>query len=168
MRVIYLVAVGLHVVALAAWLGGMLTLAVVLVPALRRPALRSAGRELLWEAGVRLRVVAWIALATLLATGTIQLVYRLGGIRALVDRDVWASAWGHALATKLAIFAIILALAAWHDFRIGPRFTALARERPDSPEAERVRRAAGRIGRANLALTAAALALGVVLSRGVG
>lgn len=168
MRVTYLIAVGLHVVALAAWLGGVLTLAVVLVPALRRPSLRPTARDLLWEAGVRLRVVAWIALATLAATGTVQLVYRVGGVAPLLEGAFWASAWSRILLAKLALFATILGLAAWHDFRVGPRFAALARERPDAPEAERMRRAAGRIGRLNLALTAAVVALGVLLSRGVG
>ncbi|HEU4437873.1 MAG TPA: DUF4149 domain-containing protein, partial [Methylomirabilota bacterium] len=58
----------LHVLAAITWIGGMLFIALVLVPITRRledPALRT---RLVHEIGLRFRAVGWIALGVLLAT----------------------------------------------------------------------------------------------------
>jgi len=144
----------------------MVALAAVLVPVLRREERRELGIALLHEAALRLRLVGWIALALLLATGAFQVLYRLGGWAPLADGAFWASAWGRVLGAKLVLVASILAVQALHDFSIGPRASALARRDPDAPEARRARRQASWIGRANLVLSLAALVLGVLLVRG--
>ena len=144
----------------------MVALAAVLVPVLRREERRELGVALLHEAALRLRVVGWIALALLAATGAFQVVYRLGSLAPLGDAAFWASPWGRVLAAKLALVAVILGVQVVHDFSVGPRATALAREDPDAPAARRARRQASWIGRTSLVLSLAALALGVLLVRG--
>jgi len=98
----------LHVVAAITWIGGMLFVALVLVPVTRRedPALRA---RLFHAVGVRFRTIGWIALGLLVATG-------LGNL------------WLHPyllrlprLHLKLGLVALALTLAVVHDFVLGPR-----------------------------------------------
>jgi len=99
----------LHLMAAVTWIGGMLFIALVLVPVARRlsdPALRG---RLLQETGRRFRTVGWVALGLLLASGLATLwnrPYLLGA-----PRFHW----------KLALVALALVLSAVHDFVLGPR-----------------------------------------------
>ena len=99
----------LHVLAAITWIGGMLFIALVLVPVARGvsdPALR---RSLIQATGRRFRTVGWIALGVLVATGVVNLVLRpelLGAPR------FWL---------KAALVVVALALSAVHDFVLGPR-----------------------------------------------
>jgi putative copper export protein len=98
-----------HLMAAITWIGGMLFVALVLVPVTRRltdPALRA---RLFQETGRRFRTVGWIALGLLLASGLGNLwlrPYLLG-----VPRFQW----------KLGLVAVALGLSALHDFVLGPR-----------------------------------------------
>ncbi|GIW42212.1 MAG: hypothetical protein KatS3mg076_2789 [Candidatus Binatia bacterium] len=166
MRTLYLVSVWLHILAACAWIGGMLFLALVLVPLLRRPELGAQRGVLLHLTGVRFRTLGWAALAVLVLTGLVNLTARGIDLSMLGSLVFWKSTFGSTLALKLGIVLGILALSLVHDFTVGPRATLLARSAPDSPEAERLRRAASWIGRANLLLALLAAALGVVLVRG--
>jgi uncharacterized membrane protein len=134
----------LHVVSAIVWVGGMLFIALVLVPALRGledPALRA---RLVREAGRRFRTVGWIALGLLILTGLANLwlqPYLLHAPR---------------LHAKLALVGLALVLSAWHDFRAGPRAG-----RPGAGAAERVR--ASWIARLNAAVALAIVLLGLAL-----
>jgi len=165
MRILYLTSVSLHLLAVAVWIGGMVALVAVLMPVLRREASPEVAREMLAQAGLRLRPVAWTALGVLVATGIFQVLYRLGGAEPLLEPGFGAGAWGRVLATKLLVVAAILSLAAIHDFRIGPRALEVARRDPAAPESQRLRRWAAVIGRAQLLLSLMALVLGVLLVR---
>src|SRR5262245_27553195 len=98
-----------HVLAALAWVGGMIFVALVLVPVARRlgaPALRT---RLVRDTGVRFRTVGWIALALLLLSG-------LG--------NVWLRPYLLTLPrfqVKLALVALALLLSVVHDFVVGPR-----------------------------------------------
>ena len=99
----------LHVTAAVMWLGGMLFIALVLVPVTRRvqdPDLRS---ELISQTGKRFRTVAWIALAVLVATGL-----------AILFRRPWLLRLP-AFQLKVALVVLALGLSALHDFVLGPR-----------------------------------------------
>ena len=98
----------LHVVSAIVWIGGMLFLALVLVPVTRRedPALRT---RLFHAVGVRFRTVGWIALGLLVATG-------LG--------NLWLNPYLWTLPRfrlKLGLVVGALLLAVVHDFILGPR-----------------------------------------------
>jgi putative copper resistance protein D len=167
MRSLYISAVVLHLLAAAAWIGGLLAFALVAMPVFRREAFRSVSLDLIEQMGLRLRAVGWLALGTLALTGVFQAAQRAGGAEKLFDAEFWGSAWGQLLVIKLAVFAAVAALAAWHDFAIGPRVVVAARERPASADARRLRRQAGWIGRLNVGLSVLLLVIGVFLVRGL-
>ena len=141
------------------WIGGSAFLAFVAVPALRRRALGpEAYRDLLEALVLRFRPVAWLALGVLLATGLLQVATY--GFAAMFSGRI-----GAVLAMKLALVAAALGLSVLHDFALGPRALEAMRRRPGSPEAERLRRAAGWIGRITFVLALAIVALAVMLFR---
>ena len=165
-RTIYELSVYLHLLAVTVWFGGMTFLVLVIVPELRRQNKNSVG-ELLRSTGERFRSVGWICLGTLLATGTVNLWARGVRLGDFVRPEWLASPFGKAVVLKLCLFAVVVAISAVHDFRIGPRAVEAIRDRPDSLEASKLRRLAGRLGRANALLALLMIAVGVVLVRGM-
>ena len=162
---LYIVSVWLHILAAATWIGGMLFVVVVVVPWLRRGD-RAQAATFLRETGTRFRNLGWICFAILLVTGVFNLHIRGVHPRDLLSAQWRASPFGRAVALKLLAFAAVLAVSAVHDFVLGPR-AALAVERdPRSPEAERLRRWAGRLGRVNALLALVLVALAVFIVRG--
>jgi copper resistance protein D len=161
MRGLYLVSVWLHIAAAAAWLGSLVFVAAVLVPVLRRgdPQVRA---QLFRDSGPALSRLGWGSFALLLVTGLGNLAGRGFELDDATGR-LWWGPFGHALAWKLALFAVVLTLSFWHDFRLGPRAAAAA---PGSPEAVRLRRAAAWMGRLNLALALVIVFFAVMMVRG--
>ncbi len=166
MRALYLLSVWLHIVAAAVWIGGMVFLALVLIPVSRQPELRGLAPSLIHRTGLRFRWVGWGCLAALLLTGTLNLVYRGFGWAGFSGGQFWQGSFGRTLAIKLALVAAILLLSTLHDFVIGPRASVLLRTNPASAEAARFRRRASWMGRVTLLLALAVVALGVMLIRG--
>ena len=99
----------LHVTAAITWIGGMLFIALVLVPVTRGVDDVALRRRLVQASGRRFRVVGWIALGVLVATGLVNLALRpelLGLPR------FWV---------KASLVVVALVLSAVHDFVLGPR-----------------------------------------------
>ena len=99
----------LHVLAAITWIGGMLFIALVLVPVTRGLEDVALRRRLVQATGRRFRTVGWIALALLVATGVANLTLRpelLSAPRFLV---------------KAALVVVALVMSAVHDFVLGPR-----------------------------------------------
>lgn len=103
-----LVVVWLHVVAAAAWVGGLLYTSHLIAPAAAR-----GGRESLGLLA-RGRAIAWGALAILVLTG-------LENLRRVGLESPW-------LAAKLVAVIALLALAAHRDFAALPRAVRAVRE----------------------------------------
>ena len=99
----------LHVLAAITWIGGMLFVALVLVPVVRAQADPALRARLFHEVGVRFRAVGWAALLVLLATGLINLWLR--PYLFTLTRFQW----------KLGLVIVALGLSALHDFVLGPR-----------------------------------------------
>lgn len=134
----------LHLLAAVTWLGGMLFVALVLVPVVRGlndPPLRA---RLIHEVGVRFRTVGWVALGLLLASGLGNLWFRpyLLGVPRF-----------HA---KLGLVVLALALSVLHDFVLGPRAGA-----PGADPVLRVR--ASWVARVNMVVVTAVVLLGLAL-----
>jgi len=165
-KVLYLLSVWLHLLAAIVWIGGMLFLVGVLVPATRLPEYRSVAPGLIQWTGRRFRLIGWTCLGLLILTGAFNLAHRGFGWGEVWSGRLWEGPFGHTLGVKLLLVAFILLLSALHDFVVGPRATALWQENPGSPEALRLRRRAGWIGRLNLVLALIVVALGVMLVRG--
>lgn len=162
----HLFFVWLHVVAAAVWIGGMLFLALVLVPVVRREEYREHAARLVHLTGTRFSRVGWVCLGVLVASGFVNLWFRGIGWAALVNAGFWTSPFGRVLGIKLLLVATILALSAWHDFGVGPRATAAWQADPTSAEAGRLRRMASWFGRLNLLLALAVVGLAAALVRG--
>jgi len=165
-HLLYLLSMWLHILAAAAWIGGMLFLVLVIVPLLRRPELRAQAAQLVRQTGRRFRTVGWAALWILLLTGTFNLLYRGIGLEALARLEFWQGPFGRALAIKLALVAVVLLLSGVHDFFVGPRATEAWQSDPGSARALRLRRSASWMGRLNLLLALVIVAMAVILVRG--
>jgi len=134
----------LHVLAAMIWIGGMLFVALVLVPVVRTqpdPALRA---RLFHEVGIRFRSIGWATLAVLLVTGLANVWLR--PYLLMLPRFQW----------KLALVVVALVLSTLHDFVLGPR--------AGIPGADpRIRIAASWMARLNVVLVLTVVILGLAL-----
>lgn len=165
-RALYLLSVWLHILAAAVWIGGMVFLALVLVPVTRRPEHRAVAASLVRATGARFRWAGWGSLGLLLLTGVVNLAFRGFGWADVWSGRLWQGPLGRTLAIKLLLFSAVLLLSGLHDFAIGPRATVLWQADPGAPEVARLRRRAAWLGRLNLILALIVAALGVTLVRG--
>lgn len=165
MHSLYLLSVWVHVLAAMTWVGGMAFLVMVVVPWLRAGNRADAGR-FLRETGLRFRNVGWVCFGILIVTGVFNLWYR--GVRAgdFLREDWNRSQFGRTIVLKLCFFVLILLMSAAHDFVIGPRAVRAIESAPSSPEAQRLRRQASMLGRANALVALIVVALAVFLVRG--
>jgi uncharacterized membrane protein len=134
----------LHLLAAITWIGGMVFIALVLVPVTRGladPALRT---RLVQETGRRFRTVGWIALGVLVATGLANLWLRPYLL------------WTPRFQGKAALVVLALALGVLHDFVLGPQAG-----RPGADPA--LRRRASWVARVNLLVVLAVVFLGLAL-----
>lgn len=147
----------LHGWATGAWLGGLVGLFVLVVPALRR--LGDAARVPVAAAVVvRFSTLAVGAVAVLVVTGVYRALAELSALDDLGD-----TSYGRALLVKLGVFAGMLAVGAYNRFVIHPRLerAALGLDPTDRGAALALRRSVG----AELGLAAAAmLAVAVLVS----
>jgi uncharacterized membrane protein len=162
---LYQLSVYVHILSAIVWIGGMLFLPLVIVPATRGvpPAERAA---LFSVVGRRFRTVGWTCIVLLLVTGTINVSYRVTW-DSLLSSALWTSTFGLTLAAKLSVVAVMLALSVYHDFFLGPRSVLVTRRAPASDEAHGLRRLASRIGRVEAILALLVIALAVMLVRGL-
>lgn len=164
MRLAYLANVYVHILSAMIWIGGSAFIALVLAPLMRR----NGGKDnaALRAAALRFRTVGWIALASLVATGAGNLAFRGIGFSDLLAGAAFRGSAGHALACKLALVAVMLAISAFHDFRWGPAAVRAMESDPGSAAALRGRRLAGRVGRLVFLLGLLIVAAAVVFARG--
>lgn len=158
---LYQLSVFVHILSAIVWIGGMLFLALVIVPTTRGlpPAERTA---LFGAVGRRFRTVGWVCIGLLLVTGVVNTTYRGVTWENVLTTELWGSPFGRVLALKLGVVAIMLGLSIYHDFVIGPRSVRSV----IGPEALRLRRLASYIGRAEALLALLVVALAIMLVRG--
>lgn len=185
--ILYQLSVFLHILSAIIWIGGMLFLALVVVPTTRSmpPTERAA---LFGAVGRRFRAVGWACIGVLLVTGTINTAYRGVTWENLFTVALWDSPFGTTLALKLGVVVVMLGLSIYHDFVIGPRSVQIMEQasldrdtrpvasapggRPAATfnileEAQRLRRRASVVGRVEAILALIVLALAIMLVRGV-
>ncbi|MGD9697037.1 MAG: CopD family protein [Thermoleophilia bacterium] len=148
----------IHNLATAAWLGGLMGLASLAIPAVR--ALDRQDRTRL-GAGVvvRFSALALTAVAVLVVTGVYRALAELGSLGDLVD-----TGYGVALLVKLALFAVLLLGGAYNRMIVHPRLerAALGLEADDRGAASALRLSV----RAELVLAAGVLvSVGVLISQ---
>jgi putative copper export protein len=165
MHALYIASVVIHLLSAITWIGGMLFLVMVAVPWLRKGD-RALATLAMRELGTRFRTVGWVCFGLLIATGSFNLWVRGVRLASFADAGFRSNGFGRALLLKLGAFGLVLLLAAFHDFVLGPRASAALGSRPPAPDADRLRRAASWLGRANALLAIAIVVLAVILVRG--
>lgn len=159
----------LHILAAVIWIGGMLFIALVMAPAVRRmQEPPGASARVLRMAAQRFRGIAWLMLAFLVATGLWMLIER--GVNPL-DIFTAPGTFMDTLRVKVIFVLVALALAALHDFVLGPRVAQrlerLGRAANGDPRLARQRRLLSWLARVNVLIALSVLALGVFLVRGL-
>ncbi len=107
----------IHVIAAITWLGGMLFLAMVMVPLARRDA--GVGFGVLRSAAEKFVPIAWAAKIVLAGSGA-YLAWTYWGVRP----DTFFTGDAHFidyLQRKTGLFVIVIVLSLAHDFWLGPR-----------------------------------------------
>ena len=156
---IFRASVTLHVLAALFWLGGMMFLALVAAPVLRRVEPDALRARLFNDLGNRFRTAGWLTVGVLVVTGIVNLRYH--GVLSwdvLGQARFWHTRFGTALGIKLSSVAVLLVVQAIHDFVLGPQ---AARAEPGSADAVRLLRRAALLVRAN-ALVALVLVIAAV------
>ena len=106
----------IHLLSAVVWVGSMIFFSLVVMPALRQGLPPSQRQELIRVLGRRYRVLGWVSIGVLLATGLLM-TWRHG--------VVWGSGFGQLLSFKLILVGVMLALTVLHDLSIGPRVAQL-------------------------------------------
>lgn len=166
-RHVYQLGVFVHILGAIVWVGGMLFLALVAVPALG-PLAGPERARLLAGLGRRFRTVGWIAVALLLVTGLFNSAFRGVTWESLASGRLFESWFGRAFAIKLALVATMLIISVLHDFVVGPASVrALEGADPTTDsDAARLRRQASWLARVNTLLALLVVGLAVALVRG--
>ncbi|MFW5968093.1 MAG: CopD family protein [Persicimonas sp.] len=157
----YNAVVVLHVVAAIIWIGGVLFMGLVAVPAARglEPRLR---RLVTTRLGMAFRPVGWVCLVVLLTTGTYMAINWGATWQNVFDLSFFDAPHTRMLGYKLLAVLAMLGVSFWHDWVIGPR--AVEAE-PGTEEAERYRRLAGWLGRVTGVLVLVIAVLAVFVAR---
>ena len=112
-----------HLVAVTAWIGGMLFYSLVLRPAVGQALSTPEGLEIRHRIQTRFRAVRWLSLLVLIITGLWNLLHE--GASARLD-----STWGGILLVKLLLVAIAVGLTAVQDFILSPNIRPAPQESP--------------------------------------
>jgi len=113
-----------HLLAAAAWLGGLAGLATVLVVGRRRPAYEWAALQL--DAVRRFSILGMISVAVLIASGAVNSWILVGSVRGLFVTD-----YGRLLLLKIAAFVLMVGLATINRFSLTPQLAAAANTCPE-------------------------------------
>lgn len=148
--------VWIHVVAAITWVGGMVFVALVLAPGLRRlpPDQRS---EVIGSVGVAARGLGWISLLVLLVTGGLNLIHL---------HPSWDSLAGQLLLAKISVVGGLVGLTILHDFILGPKLSGIRRAvGVQHPTFRRLQVCVQWLARFNLFLALCVVFLAVLLAR---
>lgn len=163
MNDLFLISKLIHILSVATWVGGMIFVAAVLAPKLRK--LPASHRGFLFaEIGRRFSRIGWAAIVLLVASGLIQTLIRAGDWT-----RIFQGTFGTILAIKLIIVALLIVESIVHDFVLGPKQTLWEQRIVDGaqpgPSYQRLRKATVWLARTQLLGALAVITLGVILTR---
>ncbi len=154
-----------HMLATVLWIGGLVVLALLVLPAAQKTLDAAAYAQFLTEIRRRLDPMAWFSIVVLLASGMLQMSANPNYEGFLAIDGVWASA----ILIKHLLFAAMLALSGYFTWGLLPalRRQALLHDRgKPSPGLEKIQRQARLVMRLNLILGVVVLLL-TALARAV-
>jgi putative copper resistance protein D len=120
---LHLAADTLHLVAAAAWIGGLVPLVLLLAAARRHQTVASA--SLARDASQGFSTLGIVSVATLSATGIVNAWILVGSFHAL-----FVTEYGRLLILKLVVFAVMLMFATVNRFALTPRLAASTGHEP--------------------------------------
>jgi copper resistance protein D len=120
---LHLAADALHLIAAAAWIGGLVPLALLLAPGRRNQGF--AWASLARDGAQRFSTLGMVSVGTLLATGIVNAWILVGSIHALI-----VTGYGQLLLLKLVFFAIMLGFAATNRFWLTPQLAFSSENQP--------------------------------------
>ncbi|MGH6671339.1 MAG: copper homeostasis membrane protein CopD [Xanthobacteraceae bacterium] len=140
----------LHLIAVAAWIGGLVPLALLLSTARGGADALATART----ATLRFSILGIACVATILFTGIVNSYYLVGSIPAFTE-----TLYGQLLMVKIALFALMVGIAAWNWSQLTPKLV----EDPSAAVTQGARRALCRNATAEAALGALIIAIVAVL-----
>jgi len=114
MGTLHLIFDVLHLLAAAAWVGGVFPLTLLLASARRHQTMEWT--SLTWDCVLRFSTLGLITVGTLLVTGAVNAWMLVGSVRALLFTK-----YGQLLTFKLTVFCLMLTLAAVNRFCLTPQ-----------------------------------------------
>jgi uncharacterized membrane protein len=164
MRAFYLISVYLHILAMLLWLGGAVFFALLVLPFFKKHLPLELRNYLIWVEPL-FKKLGWGCFAMLWLTGIVNLFFRVP-LENLKTWSFWSQGWGLTLFLKLFVVVVLMALALWHDLRIGPRAIEAWGRDSSSLETARLRSRAAVLGRLIALLGLIVVFLAVALARG--
>jgi putative copper export protein len=149
----YQISVWLHIIGVSFWIGGMLFLSMVLLPAIKDHPDR---KNLLMATGLKFRFFGYVVLTLLLVTGILNIYLR--GID-LSWKFLVISRYGKLVIAKLLLFILILTVSLIHDIQARKRLL-------NDEELKKFKVIARWSGRVLLIISVTMAYIGVILSRG--
>lgn len=124
---LWMLVLWVHLLAVIAWVGGMIFLTLILVPVERGIKDQKLRYEILNKVGRRFKYLGWGCIVILLITGTFSAIQKIGSSDVLFH-----TGYGKTFLLKLFLVSIIIILSAIHDFYLGPRlvYNAKAENKP--------------------------------------
>lgn len=160
----YEIVVVIHVISAIVWVGGVVFIGGVAVPASRKMS-EETGRQAVSAIARRFRPVGWGALGFLVATG-FYMIWEWGARPDnLLDGSFFANDRHWLLGIKLILVGLMLVVSGIHDWYVGPRASALAREADDEETARPWRRWAAILGIVTGLLVIAIVVIAVYVAR---
>ncbi len=147
----------LHLLAAMAWIGGMVLVGVILVPITRGMSDHALRYDLVGKVGVRFKYLAWASMALLLITGLYSALAKILSWDMLLG-----TGYGKTLLLKGALFLLMIALSAIHDFYLGPKVVAMGARAASARESAML----SYLARGNLLVGLVVLYLAVSLRKG--
>lgn len=157
--ILYEAVVCLHLLAAATWIGSMVFFAAVVVPVLRRTENRADASRLLRRLGARFRVLGWVSIGVLVATGIANMRFHRITWSYVTSGDFFTTSFGRALAYKLSFVVAALGVTIVHEI--------LTPADPDAALSRGSRRVAAWSGRLIMIFSLGALYFAVSLVRGL-
>ena len=149
------IAYWLHMLATVIWIGGLTTLALLVLPAAQRALQSQAYATLLAEIQKRLDPLGWFCLAILMGTGLFQMSSNPNyqGFLAIDNR------WALAILVKHGVFILMVAACAYLTWGLLPELRRLALRQAQGQDVTGM----ARLQRRNLLLLRINLALAVLI-----
>jgi putative copper resistance protein D len=120
---LHLAADALHLIAAAAWIGGLVPLTLLFAAGRRNQGF--AWASLARDAAQRFSTLGMVSVGTILATGIVNAWILVGSIHALI-----VTGYGQLLLLKLVVFAIMLGFAATNRFWLTPQLALSSENEP--------------------------------------